>query len=53
MIAVLSRLEPGLFPEQDVGQFFSQEVVSRLAYPLNYSSALGAWPRSGCRCCSG
>ena len=42
VIAVLSRLEPGLFPEQDVGQFFSQEVVSRLAYPLNYSSALGA-----------
>jgi O-antigen ligase len=41
-VALLSRLEPGLFPEQATGQFFSQQVVSRLAYPINYSSGLGA-----------
>jgi len=41
-IALLSRFEPGLFPEQATGEFFSQQVVARLAYPLNYSSALGA-----------
>lgn len=42
LVALLSRFEPGLFPEQATGQFFSQEVVARLAYPINYSSALGA-----------
>ena len=41
-IALLSRFEPGLFAEAPVGEFFGQEVVSRLAYPLNYSSGLGA-----------
>ncbi|MDX6581816.1 MAG: hypothetical protein QOI10_1000 [Solirubrobacterales bacterium] len=42
VIALLSRLEPGLFAQPPTGEFFSQQVVSRLAYPLNYSSALGA-----------
>ena len=41
-IALLSRFEPGLFAEAPVGEFFSQEVVSRLAYPVTYSSGLGA-----------
>lgn len=42
LIALLSRFEPGLFPDQGTGEFFSQQVVARLAYPINYSSALGA-----------
>lgn len=42
-IAVLSRLEPTWFPAQATGRFFSGiGLESRLAYPLNYSSGLGA-----------
>lgn len=41
--AVLSRLEPGLFPEQVAGQFFpNMELERRLSYPLNYSTGLAA-----------
>ena len=42
-IAVLSRLEPTWFPEQETGRFIRGiEIERRLAYPLNYSSGLGA-----------
>ncbi len=40
-LALLSRLEPSWFPEQDVGSFIPDiELERRLAYPLNYSSGL-------------
>jgi tetratricopeptide (TPR) repeat protein len=43
-IAVLSRLEPTWFPENTAIHFFPEaNLQSRLAYPLNYSSALGAF----------
>jgi O-antigen ligase len=42
-IAVLSRLEPNLFPERVTGEYLPGiEIERRLAYPLNYSSGLGA-----------
>ncbi len=42
-IAVLSRLEPTWFPRQRTGQFVPGiGIAARLAYPLNYSSGLGA-----------
>jgi O-antigen ligase len=40
-LAVLSRLEPNLFPERVSGEFLESEIVRRLAYPFNYSSAVG------------
>lgn len=44
VLAALSRLQPSLFPEQDVSDFIRDiELESRLAYPLNYSSALAAF----------
>lgn len=43
-IAVLSRLEPTWFPKNTAGQFLPGiQIQSRLAYPLNYSSGLGAF----------
>jgi hypothetical protein len=42
-IAVLSRMHPAWFPEQVAGQYLPGiEIESRLAYPINYSSGLGA-----------
>lgn len=41
-VALVSRLDPNSFAQLNTGEFFSQNVVSRLAYPLTYSSALGA-----------
>ena len=42
-LAVLSRLEPSMFPDQISGKYLPGiEIESRLAYPLNYSSGLGA-----------
>ncbi len=42
-IAVLSRLEPSMFPERITGEYLPGiEIERRLAYPLNYSSGLGA-----------
>ena len=42
-IAVLSRLEPTWFPRQRTGQYVPGiGIAARLAYPLNYSSGLGA-----------
>jgi O-Antigen ligase len=43
-IAVLSRLEPTWFPEVVSGRFVvGIQIESRLAYPLNYASGLGAF----------
>jgi cytochrome c-type biogenesis protein CcmH/NrfG len=42
-LALLSRLEPNLFPEQNIAAFLPErapELQSRLAYPLNYSTGL-------------
>lgn len=42
-IALLSRMHPGWFPEQIAGRYLQEiEIESRLAYPINYSSGLGA-----------
>ena len=44
VLAALSRLLPSLFPAQTAGDFIRDiELQSRLAYPLNYSSALAAF----------
>src|SRR5436190_9738855 len=43
-IAVLSRLEPAWFPKNVAGQYIPGIAIQeRLAYPLNYSSGLGAF----------
>jgi hypothetical protein len=43
VLAVLSRLEPNLFPDQIAPSFFPQsDLEPRLAYPLNYSTGLAA-----------
>lgn len=42
-LAVLSRLEPGWFPDRVTGIYLPGiEIERRLAYPVNYSSGLGA-----------
>ncbi|MGI8461914.1 MAG: O-antigen ligase family protein [Solirubrobacterales bacterium] len=41
VLAALSRMQPGWFPDQNVGEFLPDvELESRLAYPINYSSGL-------------
>jgi hypothetical protein len=43
-LAVLSRLHPQWFPSNELGRVLQGiEIERRLAYPLNYSSALGAF----------
>ncbi|HKG35506.1 MAG TPA: O-antigen ligase family protein [Solirubrobacterales bacterium] len=43
-LAVLSRLHPQWFPPNELGRVLPDiEIERRLAYPLNYSSALGAF----------
>src|SRR5919108_2451804 len=47
-IAVLSRLEPTWFDHPGAGRFLPRiQIASRLAYPLNYSSGLGAFAAIG------
>ena len=41
LLAVGSRVEPSLFPEQDLVRFLPS-VATRLSYPLNYWNGLGA-----------
>src|SRR5215210_1832382 len=44
-LAVLSRLHPQWFPPNELGRVLPDiEIERRLAYPLNYSSALRAFP---------
>ena len=40
MLAVLSRLEPSLFPSDQVAEFFPGSQA-RLSYPLNYANGTG------------
>jgi hypothetical protein len=43
-LAVLSRLHPQWFPPNELGRVLQGiEIERRLAYPLNYSSALGSF----------
>jgi hypothetical protein len=47
-LAVLSRLHPQWFPPNEVGRVIvGIQIERRLAYPLNYSSALGAFVAMG------
>jgi hypothetical protein len=44
LLAVLSRLHPDSFPPNELGTVLQDiEIERRLAYPLNYSSALGSF----------
>jgi O-Antigen ligase len=44
LLAVLSRLHPEWFPPNELGRILQGiEIERRLAYPLNYSSALGSF----------
>jgi O-antigen ligase len=44
LLAVLSRLHPDWFPPNELGRVLQGiEIERRLAYPLNYSSALGSF----------
>jgi hypothetical protein len=47
-LAVLSRLHPQWFPHNELGTVLPGiEIERRLAYPLNYSSALGSFAAMG------
>jgi len=47
-LAVLSRLHPQWFPPNELGRILPGiEIERRLAYPLNYSSALGSFAAMG------
>jgi hypothetical protein len=47
-LAVLSRLHPQWFPPNEVGRVIvGIQIERRLAYPLNYSSGLGAFAAMG------
>jgi hypothetical protein len=47
-IAVLSRLEPNLFPERITGRYLAGIQVERqLGYPLNYSTGLAGFAAMG------
>ncbi len=47
-LAVLSRLEPSMFPERITDTYLPGiEIDRRLAYPLNYSSGLAAFAAIG------
>lgn len=47
LMAVLSRLQPGLFPEDDLPSFFGENSARRLSYPLNYWNGLAAFAAMG------
>jgi O-Antigen ligase len=47
-LAVLSRMQPAWFPEEIAGRYLQGiQIQSRLAYPLNYPSGLGAFAAIG------
>jgi hypothetical protein len=46
VLALLSRLEPGLFPDQPLGRF-APEFRPRLAYPFGYWNAVGSFAAVG------
>jgi O-Antigen ligase len=43
LVAVLSRLQPDLFPRDDLPRFFGDSAARRLSYPLNYWNGLAAF----------
>lgn len=43
LLAVLSRIYPSWFPENDVHAFFGEQGRQRLNYPLNYADAVGSF----------
>jgi O-antigen ligase len=47
LAAVLSRLQPQLFPGDDLPRFFGETAARRLSYPLNYWNALAAFAAIG------
>jgi len=47
LLAVLSRLQPQLFPENELGRFFGETSQRRLAYPFNYWNGLAAFVAIG------
>jgi hypothetical protein len=46
-VAVLSRLQPQLAPDDDLVAFFGEAARNKLAYPLNYWNALAAFAAIG------
>lgn len=46
-LAVLSRLQPQLFPSDDLVAFFGEGAARRLSYPLNYWNALACFVAMG------
>ena len=47
-LAVLSRMQPSWFPQEIAGRYLQGiQIESRLAYPLNYPSGLGAFAAIG------
>jgi hypothetical protein len=46
-IAVLSRLQPQLFPASPLPDFFGNDVASRLSYPIDYWNGLAAFVAIG------
>lgn len=42
LLAVLSRIRPDAFPQDDLVTFFGEAAGRRLNYPLNYSDGLGS-----------
>lgn len=47
LLAVLSRLQPALFPQDDLPRFFGDHTARRLSYPLNYWNGLAAFIAMG------
>lgn len=47
LLAVLSRIQPNWFPDNDLVTFFGPQSGQRLSYPLNYSDGLGSFMAIG------
>jgi len=43
LLAVLSRLQPQFFPDNDLARFFGESSARKLAFPFNYWNALAAF----------
>lgn len=46
-LAVLSRMQPQWFPDNDLVAFFGEDAGKKLSYPLNYWNALAAFVAMG------
>lgn len=47
LLAVLSRVHPSWFPDNDLVTFFGAGAGQRLVYPLNYADAVGSFMAIG------